>query len=81
MRTSRRRQDVVIFEPIFTSKAMKRLDKSIQMVAEKDVTITLMGESGTGKDIMARRCHELSHRRAGPFVPINCAAPRAIVRE
>lgn len=79
MGTSRKRQDVVLFEPVFVSKAMKRLDEDIQKVAEKDVTVTLLGESGTGKDIMARRCHELSHRRAGPFVPINCAAiPEAL---
>lgn len=74
MVSTRKRQNVVLFEPVFTSKAMKRLDESIRKVAEKDVTVTLLGESGTGKDIMARRCHELSHRRAGPFVPINCAA-------
>ena len=79
MSAVRRRQDVVLFEPVFASKAMKRLDEGIQKVAEKDVTVTLLGESGTGKDIMARRCHELSHRRAGPFVPINCAAiPEAL---
>ncbi len=64
----------MLFEPVFISKAMKRLDSAIHRIADKDVTITLLGESGTGKDIMARRCHELSGRRGGPFVPINCAA-------
>ena len=79
MRKIRKRHDVVLFEPVLISKAMKRLDESLQQVANKDVTVTLLGESGTGKDIMARRCHELSHRRTGPFVPINCAAiPEAL---
>jgi DNA-binding NtrC family response regulator len=53
---------------------MRQLDRIIRAVAEKDVTVTLIGESGTGKDVLARRVHELSSRRSGPFVPINCAA-------
>ena len=46
----------------------------VQAVAPKDVVVTLIGESGSGKEVFARRIHELSDRRAGPFVPINCAA-------
>src|SRR5258708_27618707 len=53
---------------------MRQLDRSIRGIAAKDVTITLIGESGSGKDVFARRVHELSGRRGGPFVPINCAA-------
>src|SRR5258708_38639598 len=53
---------------------MRQLDRSIRGIAAKDVTITLIGESGSGKDVFARRVHELSRRRGGPFVPINCAA-------
>jgi transcriptional regulator with PAS, ATPase and Fis domain len=58
---------------------MRGVDKVLQAVAPKDVTITLIGESGVGKEILARRVHELSERRRGPFVPINCAAiPEAL---
>lgn len=46
----------------------------VQAVAPKEVVVTLIGESGSGKEVFARRIHELSNRRAGPFVPINCAA-------
>ena len=46
----------------------------VQAVAPKDVVVTLIGESGSGKEVVARRIHDLSKRRAGPFVPINCAA-------
>jgi transcriptional regulator with PAS, ATPase and Fis domain len=53
---------------------MAQVDRLIRTVAAKEVGITLIGESGVGKEVLARRIHELSHRRAGPFVPINCAA-------
>jgi DNA-binding NtrC family response regulator len=64
----------VILEPVLSSAAMKKLDRTLRLVADKDVTITLIGESGSGKEVLARRIHELSSRRAAPFVPINCAA-------
>ncbi len=70
----RKRQIDVVFGPVTASGAMRQLDAIIRAVAEKDVTVTLIGESGTGKDVLARRVHELSVRRSGPFVPINCAA-------
>ncbi|GMU59231.1 MAG: hypothetical protein AMXMBFR34_09940 [Myxococcaceae bacterium] len=61
------------------SQALKRIEKTLHQVAEKDVVVTFLGESGTGKDVLARRVHELSARRKGPFVPINCAAiPEAL---
>ncbi len=56
------------------SSAMKKLDQVLRAVAGKDVTLTLIGESGCGKEVLARRGHELSERRRGPFIPINCAA-------
>jgi DNA-binding NtrC family response regulator len=70
----RARQFDVVFEPVMASSAMRQLDRIIRAIAPKDVTVTLVGESGTGKDVLARRVHELSGRRGGPFVPINCAA-------
>jgi transcriptional regulator with PAS, ATPase and Fis domain len=58
---------------------MRGVERTIQTIADKDVIVTLIGESGTGKDVLARRVHELSARRAGPFVAINCAAiPEAL---
>lgn len=58
---------------------MRALDRIIRAVGPKEVGITLIGESGAGKEIVARRIHELSPRRAGPFMPINCAAiPEAL---
>jgi transcriptional regulator with PAS, ATPase and Fis domain len=70
----RLRQSDVVFEPIIASAPMKRLSAVLTKVAAKDVTVTLIGESGVGKEILARRVHELSKRRSAPFIPINCAA-------
>jgi DNA-binding NtrC family response regulator len=56
------------------SRAMKNLDQVLRAVAPKDVILTLIGGSGSGKEVLARRAHELSARRRGPFIPINCAA-------
>jgi len=53
---------------------MRKADQILRKVAAKEVTLTLIGESGVGKEVLARRAHELSERRAGPFIPINCAA-------
>jgi DNA-binding NtrC family response regulator len=71
---SKKRQVDVVFEPVMASAAMRKLDRVLRAVAPKDVTVTLTGDSGTGKEVLARRLHELSARRGGPFVPINCAA-------
>jgi DNA-binding NtrC family response regulator len=76
---SAKRQHDVVFEPIMRSSAMREVDRVIRAVATKDVGVSLVGESGVGKEVLARRIHELSHRRGGPFVPINCAAiPEAL---
>ncbi len=53
---------------------MRKLDKLVRIVGAKDVNVSLYGESGCGKEVLARRVHGLSSRREGPFVPINCAA-------
>ena len=57
-----------------STPVMQALRATIERVAETDFTILLEGESGVGKELVARQIHELSRRRAGPFVAINCAA-------
>src|SRR6185503_13166511 len=69
----------VVFEPTMLSPVMRAFDRVLRAVAAKEVTVTFVGESGAGKEVMARRLHDLSPRRGGPFVPINCAAiPEAL---
>jgi two-component system, NtrC family, response regulator AtoC len=60
--------------PITLSAAMERVWGLAQRVADTDVPVLLVGESGVGKDVVARRIHAASHRSARPFVKINCAA-------
>ena len=56
------------------SPAVRGMCDLIARAAASDATVLITGESGTGKDLVARALHERSERRAGPFVAINCAA-------
>ena len=59
---------------IGSSEAIKRVRDRIERVAATDFTILIEGESGSGKELVARQIHDLSRRRRGPFVAVNCAA-------
>ncbi len=59
---------------IGSAPAMLALRETIARVAVTDFTVLLDGESGVGKELVARQIHELSRRKNGPFVAINCAA-------
>jgi transcriptional regulator with PAS, ATPase and Fis domain len=59
---------------IGSTTAMKTLRAQIERVALTDFTVLLEGESGVGKELVARQIHDLSSRRNGPFVAVNCAA-------
>jgi DNA-binding NtrC family response regulator len=62
------------------SESMKQLLSQAVRVAAVDTTVLLLGESGVGKERIARLVHERSPRQAGPFVGINCAAvPEALL--
>jgi len=52
---------------------MKSVFRELLAAARCDKTVLILGETGTGKDLIARKIHDLSARRKGPFVPINCA--------
>ena len=57
-----------------SSAPMRRLREQIERVAATDFTVLIEGECGSGKELVARQVHELSRRRQGPFVAVNCAA-------
>ncbi len=56
------------------SACMEQLRRRIAQLAHCDVNVLLQGESGTGKDLVARNLHRASARRSGPYVGVNCAA-------
>ena len=60
-------------EIIGRSKPMQRVFDSIQNLASADVTVLIEGETGTGKELVARAIHQTSRRRDKPFIAVNCA--------
>src|SRR6188508_1844304 len=62
------------------SSAMRRVFGLLQRIAPTDLSITILGETGTGKDVLARAIHQASPRRSAPFVVFDCgaAAPNLI---
>jgi two-component system, NtrC family, response regulator AtoC len=65
---------------LWCSARMREVKEFIRQAATVDVTVLVTGETGTGKDVVARGIHQLSPRRAGPFVKVNCAAmPRELL--
>jgi two-component system response regulator AtoC len=65
---------------LWRSPKMRQVREIIQEAARVDITVLVTGETGTGKDLVARGIHNLSSRRAGPFVKVNCAAvPRELL--
>jgi two-component system response regulator AtoC len=59
---------------IYTSDKMQRIKEIIDQIANTDVTVLIQGESGVGKEVVARSIHLNSFRRERPFVKVNCAA-------
>src|SRR6202050_1885193 len=61
-------------EIVFSGKTMQRVMAQIERVAASEIRVCIYGETGTGKELVARTLHEKSNRAAGPFVTLNCAA-------
>jgi formate hydrogenlyase transcriptional activator len=61
-------------EFVGNSAPMKRVMSQVEMVAPTDATVLILGETGTGKELIARALHRISPRRNLPFISLNCAA-------
>ena len=59
---------------IGSCESMEKVYHRIRKVAPTDISVLITGETGTGKELIAREIHKSSERREGPFVPINCGA-------
>jgi hydrogenase-4 transcriptional activator len=66
---------------IYQSQAMEDLLQQVDIVAKSDSTVLICGETGTGKEVIARAIHQFSPRRDKPLVKINCAAIPASLLE
>ena len=75
----RHREDQFSSDPCFEeiigqSNALRAILRQVKMVAPTDSTVLICGETGTGKELIARAIHNLSRRRSNAFVKVNCAA-------
>jgi len=71
---------ITMNELIGSSDTMNQLRKKVRLAAQSDATTLILGETGSGKEIVAQSIHNLSARKEGPFIAVNCAAiPRSLL--
>ncbi len=70
----RLRESGVLGSMVGSSRPMREIFALIEQIAPSNVPVLITGESGTGKELVARTLHDLSPRKARPFVAVNCAA-------
>lgn len=57
-----------------SSEAMRTVQKTIGLLADSDATVLILGETGTGKELVARAIHDFGNRQRAPFIAVNCAS-------
>jgi DNA-binding NtrC family response regulator len=74
------RKEPMLPEMVGTSESMRELARLIRLVAPRTTSVLIEGETGTGKEVVAKALHRLSERSGKPFVVLNCAAiPEALL--
>jgi DNA-binding NtrC family response regulator len=68
------RQRLGKHELLWSSESMRRVMAQVERVAASETRVCILGETGTGKELIARTLHEKSSRRDAPFITLNCAA-------
>jgi DNA-binding NtrC family response regulator len=68
------RQRLGSYHMVWTGNAMKKVMAQVERVAPTETRVSILGETGTGKELVAHTLHEKSARASGPFVAVNCAA-------
>jgi formate hydrogenlyase transcriptional activator len=61
-------------EIVGSSAALRRVQRQVEVVAPTDANVLILGETGTGKELVARAIHRMSPRKSLPFITLNCAA-------
>jgi two-component system response regulator AtoC len=72
-----RETDTAVAEPsgtVWVSPSMRDIRSVVEQIGDTDVTVLIQGESGAGKEVVAREVHSVSTRSRGPFIKVNCAA-------
>jgi two-component system nitrogen regulation response regulator NtrX len=68
------RQRLGKYQLVWSGEAMKKVMAQVERVAATETRVCILGETGTGKELVARTLHEKSPRASGPFIAVNCAA-------
>ena len=68
------RQRLAKHEIVWSGETMKKIMAQVERVAASETRVCVLGETGTGKELVARTLHEHSSRASGPFITLNCAA-------
>ncbi len=76
-----RKQHLHYDKLVAESSAMKEVINTAKNIAEKDVTVLILGETGVGKEVIAKFIHQYSHRSDGPYIKVNCGAVHASLIE
>jgi len=74
-------EELSLWEGLGWSERMRRVLAEVQRVAPTDFTVVVIGETGSGKELVAKAIHQLSPRGSGPFVPVDCGSIPAALFE
>lgn len=65
---------------VYSSRSMQSLTEKAVKIADSKYTVLIRGETGTGKELLARAIHNAGARRLYPFIPVNCSAlPESLI--
>jgi len=76
-----RRQQLQFGRIIVSSPSMRQVMETVEHIADKETSVLVLGETGVGKEVLVKQIHQISSRREGPYLKINCCAIPASLLE